>query len=263
MSSMTPTEYFDQVKANRHTITDEELTAFYDNALELFAKYQMTGQTRAMEKLAFYIENVPKERELIRLGFGRYVYEDDVTSFLSSVKDRVIKITDLESYERDIPTDIALNIELTSHLFDDYYVVFTDYTGQAERKVEAHRRDKDPILFGAFKNQKKRHISNRFYFLGDWVDEFCDLTFDRFIAESKALTGKDPTVTMKFANDMDSIQVELDRIRNNGGRYQTQPDEVSIETPRIILKVTDDGLDLPIQDSERKTWRQRIKEWFT
>lgn len=225
METMTPTEYFEKVKSKRETITDKELSEFYDNCINLFAKYQMTGQTRAMEKLAFYIDNVPKERELIRLGVDRYVYEDDVTSFLSSVKDRVIKITDIASYERDIPNDIAAKVELTRHLFDEYYIVFTDYTGEAERKVETRRRDKDPILFGTFKDQKKRHISNRFYFLGDWVDEHCDLTFDRFVVESKELLGKDPTVTMNFATDEKSIQDELDRIRMERNQFKTLNDE--------------------------------------
>lgn len=225
MDNMTPTEYFDMIKSKRATITDKELNEFYENSLSLFAKYKTTGQTRAMEKLAFYIDNVPKERELIRLGIDRYVHEDDITNFLSSVKDRVIKITDIASYERDIPVDIAVKVEMTSHLFDDFYIVFTDYTGEAERKVEVHRRDKDPILFGAFKDQKKRHISNRFYFLGDWVDDYCDLTFDRFISESKELFGKDPTVTMNFSSDMESIQKELDRIRHDREKYQTITDE--------------------------------------
>ncbi|MGF0347651.1 hypothetical protein ACQR3P_28840 [Rhodococcus sp. IEGM1300] len=225
MDNLTPTEYFEQVKAKQETLTDVALHEFYNNSLKLFHKYQTTGQTRAMEKLAFYIDNVPKERELLSMGFDRYVHQDDVTMFLDNVSDRVIKITDLASYERDIPNDIAANIELTRHLFDEYYVVFTDYTGEAERKVAVHRRDKDPILFGAFKDQRKRHISNRFYFLGDWEDEYCDLTFDRFVSESKQLFGKDPTVTIQFPEDMDSIHDELDRIRMERYKYQTLPDQ--------------------------------------
>lgn len=225
MDKMTPTEYFEEVKRKRETLTDESLTDFYDNCIKLFNKYHATGQTRAMEKLAFYIDNVPKERELLAMGFDRYVHQDDVTSFLGQVSERVIKITDLASYERDIPNDIAANIEITRHLFDEYYVVFTDYTGEAERKVALHRRDKDPILFGAFKDQRKRHISNRFYFLGDWVDEYCDLTFDRFISESKELLGKDPTVTINVSESMEDILAELDRIRHERDQYQTLSDE--------------------------------------
>lgn len=249
MTKISPTEYFDEVKRKRETLTYESLTEFYDNCLVLFHKYQTTGQTRAMEKLAFYIDNVPKERELLSMGFDRYVHQDDVTEFLENVSERVIKITDLASYERDIPNDIAANIEITRHIFDEYYVVFTDYTGEAERKVAVHRRDKDPILFGTFKDQRKRHISNRFYFLGDWVDEHCDLTFDRFISESKQLFGKDPTVTIQFPQDMDSIHDELDRIRMERDKYQTLPDEKVKERDEMSASIT------PVKKSLLERWK--------
>ena len=39
------------------------------------------------------------------------------------------------------------------------------------------RKVKDPILFGKLRN------SNRFYFIADWEDEFCTLTFDELLDE--------------------------------------------------------------------------------
>ena len=37
------------------------------------------------------------------------------------------------------------------------------------------------FLFGVFKNAT--NVADRFYFLGDWVDEYCDLTLDKMIEQ--------------------------------------------------------------------------------
>ena len=51
--------------------------------------------------------------------------------------------------------------------FDQLYVLFTDYTSQIERQVEKERRQKGPILFGVFQNERTETVIDRFYFLGD------------------------------------------------------------------------------------------------
>lgn len=225
MDAMTPLDYFDLVKSKRQQNTDEALDTFYDNTMHLLAKYQATGQERAFKKMVFYLENIENERALLRLGIDTYVHHDDVIAYLEAVQDRVIKITELANYERDIPDDIVHTIELTRELFDEFYVVFTDYTGQAERQIASERREKDPILFGVFKNDNNRHIGERMYFLGDWVDEFCDLTFDRFIVESRQLLSRDPKVTFKTPQSLDSLNRELDRIRAEDDYYTVMTDE--------------------------------------
>ena len=83
--------------------------------------------------------------------------------------------------EKNQHQTIHIPIEKTKNIFDEFYVIFTDYTGSEERKVEKERRDKDPILFGVFKNAT--NVADRFYFLGDWVDEYCDLTLDKMIEQ--------------------------------------------------------------------------------
>jgi hypothetical protein len=35
---------------------------------------------------------------------------------------------------------------------------------------------KDPILFGVLKGTRN------LYFIGDWIDEYCDLTLDKFLS---------------------------------------------------------------------------------
>ena len=88
-------------------------------------------------------------------------------------------------------------------IFDELYVVFTDYTGKEERKVEKERRDKDPILFGVFKNNAV--VADRFYFLGDWVDEYCDLTLDKLIDQYKDKKGFSPLITTSIPKNVDEL----------------------------------------------------------
>ena len=64
-------------------------------------------------------------------------------------------------------------------MFDEFFIIFTDYTGEVERTVKKEERDKDPILFGVVHHPDKTNMpTNRMYFIADWVDEYCDLTLE-------------------------------------------------------------------------------------
>ena len=56
--SYTPAEYFEIVKGRKQKIDDETLDKIYDNCLELLNKYNITGQTMAMQKLMFHLDNI-------------------------------------------------------------------------------------------------------------------------------------------------------------------------------------------------------------
>ena len=122
----------------------------------------------------------------------------------------------MENYPREIPDKIVDIIAQTKDIFDQFYVVFTDYTGEVEKQVQKERRDKDPILFGSFQkntgtnnfNRAEIVMSDRFYFLGDWVDEYCDLTMDKFLKEA----GKDKLKTIGTPKNIEDIRAELNRL---------------------------------------------------
>ncbi|MCD3340325.1 hypothetical protein G8T81_14565, partial [Clostridium botulinum C/D] len=103
-----------------------------------------------------------------------FIYRDDVEEYIDNIAKDVVKLIELERYEREIPDEIVEVIKQTKGKFDQLYILFTDYTGKMERQVEKERREKDPILFGTFQDEKSRAVIDRFYFLGDWVDEYCD-----------------------------------------------------------------------------------------
>lgn len=224
-TTLTPQEYFDSVKERKHSITDEDLRLVYDNCLELLNKYKITGQTNGIKKLMFHLDCIEKEREIVKLGITTFVYRDDIEFYINNVASDVVKIIDIESYEREIPDEIVAVIEKVKDKFDQLYIVFTDYTGAAERQVMKERRQKDPILFGTFQNEKARSVIDRFYYLGDWIDEYCDLTLDKMVNETKNVGKRDIVKTIKTPADITELKVQLKAL-------EIQNDAFRITTPK-------------------------------
>lgn len=189
---ITPSQYFDFLKGAKKTITTEALKSSYDVFLKLAEKYNKLGQVESMKKLCFLADTLIKEEKLIEMGITTYVYKDTIEDYIEHVADKTVKIVELSRYMREVPDELVETVQKSKELFDEFYVVFTDYTGKEERKVEKERRDKDPILFGVFKTN--RNVADRFYFLGDWVDEYCDLTLDKMVEEYKEKKGETPVI---------------------------------------------------------------------
>lgn len=210
--NITPQQYFDEVKSRKHDITDGELNKVYDNCLELLNKYKITGQYKAMKKLMFHLDCIEKEHQLVKLGINTFVYRDDVEYYIDKVASKDVKIIELSSFMREIPDEIIDVVDKTKDIFDQFYIVFTDYTGEAEREVEQERREKDPILFGVFQDLKARAVVDRFYYLGDWVDEYCDLTLDKMIEESAEKGKRNIAHTIKTPEDLDELRQQLNEL---------------------------------------------------
>lgn len=134
----------------------------------------------------------------------------------------------MSRYEREVPDEIVDVVEKVDDIFDELYVLFTDYTGKVERQIEAEKRQKDPILFGVFKDDKNRVCNDRFYYLGDWIDGYCDLTLEKMINES-SINGKEIKRTIKSLNTMDDIKDYLSSYQRDENSFSmyTQPVDIS------------------------------------
>lgn len=238
---LNPSEYFSDLKDKVQNITDEELVEFYQGCLSLVEKYKITGQKRVIQKLRFLVDCVEKEREAVKLGINSFVYREDIEEYIDHVSKDVVKIIELENYPREIPDEIVETIAKTKDIFDQFYVVFTDYTGEVERQVQKERRDKDPILFGSFQkstsmengfNRQEIIMSDRFYFLGDWVDEYCDLTMDKFLKEA----GKEKLKTIGTPKNIDEIRMELNRLDDDLKIKNPAPKKSFFKKIRSIFK---------------------------
>lgn len=219
IKELTPQEYFEQVKERKHTITDAELLKVYDNCLELLNKYRITGQKKGMKKLLFHLDCIEKEREIVKTGITTFIYRDDIEEFIDNVAKDTVKIIELENYEREVPDEIIEIIENIKDKFDQLYIVFTDYTGKAERQVQKERRAKDPILFGTFQNQTSRTVIDRFYYLGDWEDEYCDLTLDKMVNETEKVGKRNIVKTISTPADIAELKGQLGNLEEKNNTF--------------------------------------------
>lgn len=209
MKELTPSEYFEKIKDKKHTIEDEGLKAVYENCLELINKYKITGQRKAIKKLMFHLECIEKEREIVQMGINTFIYRDDIEEYIDNIAKDTVKIIELENYEREIPDEIVDVIATVKDKFDQLYVVFTDYTGKVERQIQKERRDRDPILFGTFQDKKNRAVIDRFYYLGDWEDEYCDLTLDKMVNETEKVGKRKITRSISTPEDIKELKEQL------------------------------------------------------
>jgi hypothetical protein len=74
-------------------------------------------------------------------------------------------------------------------VFDNYVILHYDYSGEAvEETKEEKAKKKDPIMFGLIQGSKN------LYYIGDWIDDYCDLTLDVIIKKLGKRTVKKLTV---------------------------------------------------------------------
>lgn len=249
---ISPYEYFQQLKEKVNEMDDKTLNILYNNALNLVEKYKKTGQKKAIKKLVFHLETIMKEKQIIDLGVTKYVYKNDIEDYIEDVASNQVVIKDLASYERDIPNEIVEVIEKVKPYFDEFYVVYTDYTGKDSKQVQKERREKDPILFGVFMNRNKAVQSERFYYIGDWVDEYCDLTLDKMVAEMKDAYGAD--IVNKIPVDIPQTEEEL--------KQQLNALNVEEDNDGNVIGLT--LMSNEIQDTvKRKSFFDKIKTFLT
>ena len=173
---LAPTEFFDEVKDNVSEFPKLEEHIDYIN--EKMAILQKSGQIDMMLKFKERLQLIESEIKVRDGGFKHFVTEDNIVKFvLKSV--RGLKLDYILKFDRIIPEDVVATKDKAEELliFDNYVVLHYDPASAEllKKEVQATEEKKDPILFGLIKG------SNKLYFIDDWIDEFCDLTFDKLI----------------------------------------------------------------------------------
>lgn len=180
---LPPQDFFQQIKDKQQRVTLQMLVAVKASLADEIKQFLDNGQVESAERLLFHLNCINREQAVIDHGLTTYVYRDDLDVFITSVSKNVVKIIDLAHYERKIPREQSEQIQKVKNLFDEVYIVFTDYTGVEERKIKHKDRAKDPIAFGVFKSRDNKIWNHRFYYICDWTDDYCDLTLDKFVTE--------------------------------------------------------------------------------
>lgn len=229
-----PKEYFNVIKAMRKKSTKTEVKMYYNTCIAKLNDFIETKQVIACKKLMNEIESSEKEIQAIDKGIDTYVFREDITEYIQEVTKKRVKIIELERYERAIPKDVRNEYNKVKDIFDAFYVVFTDYTGKETQKAlkdrEQYDIEKDPILFGSFK--KDNYSSDKFYFIGDWIDEYCDLTLSKMIREMS--TTKD--VNIEHTLSLDDYKKAISKIEEESRKLLEPKPRVAVVKKRGIFE---------------------------
>lgn len=171
------------------------------NSLDFYVKAMDTaeknGQKALMEILYSKKEEIITETSLIKAGITQYVSEEDVVKFFekSKLPKKILKLTWMKNYARIIPEDVLQKKKAFDEkgLFDNYVILHFDKNDDGSQMTQKEKeKAKDPILFGVCKHSRK------LFYVGDWIDEYCDLTLDKFLE----------TLEMENARELSKDEVE-------------------------------------------------------
>ena len=169
-------EFFAQVKG----LTKQSKDAYVNRLIGYIVALKncdVSGQTALKEKLVRDMVVNKYESVLYANDMYYVVTEDQVVNFVKKTE-KGVRLTYVKNYMRVIPPEVVEKINEVNKLeiFDNYAVLHYDPECMAYAEtIEETKKRRDPILFGLIRG------SNKLYYITDWIDEFCDLTLDKFV----------------------------------------------------------------------------------
>lgn len=187
LKMLPPVVVFKFVKKRFNMIEQKLLSTRFERISQLLETANMCNQIALKDKINEKFGQMLKEQEMIVCGFTQFIEKYDLQMFIDSCSKKVIKLTKLKNYIRIIPKNVRIKLQKAqkANMFDEYLVLHTDPDDKSVEKTAAEK--KDPILFGVISE------STRYYVIGDWEDEFCDITMDKII---DALNLEDSETTL-------------------------------------------------------------------
>lgn len=177
------TEFFASIKDNITNLDKKHIGEVINSYEQTLLNAKDNHQTALVQKIENYASVLKHELLLSTTKFNKYLTEEQIVKFYrkASQHDKFktkLCLTYVKNFAKIIPEEItALKKEADSlNVFDNYVVLHYDYDNSAVMETaEEIAKRKDPILFGVIID------SNRLYYIGDWIDDYCDLTLDAII----------------------------------------------------------------------------------
>lgn len=154
----------------------KEREDYINKAMEVAKK---NGQTALLEKIKSTRETHLFESQLLALGFVKVISEEQLVKFAFDCE-RGLRLDWVKNFTRNIPAEVTEKKVRADQLkvFDNYVILHYDPENKHNTLTkEEIDKKKDPILFGVCEGTRK------LYYVGDWKDEYCDLTFEDLIAK--------------------------------------------------------------------------------
>lgn len=170
-------DFFKNVKSCIQELKmDESSVDFYIKSIE---KARTNGQTALVEFLVDKKAGILSECSLVEKGIKLYISEEDVVNFYKKAGNSKLKLSWIKNYTRVIPDDVNEKKKSfdDQEAFDNYVILHFDPKGTSSSMTAKEKeKAKDPILFGVCKHSRK------LFYVGDWIDEHCDLTLEKFLS---------------------------------------------------------------------------------
>jgi hypothetical protein len=183
-STISMQEFFVHIKNSLEEI--EVIQGIAEQYEEQIRRAIHTRQKALQEKLMSELLMHRHQAQLVALGMSYYLSEATLVKFVK-LSPRGLRLDWISNFIRVIPEHVLAKKQRCDDLeiFDNYVVLHYDPEkkswSETQKEIEAR---KDPILFGLISG------SRRLYPIGDWIDEYCDLSLEQVLA----LIAKDKSV---------------------------------------------------------------------
>lgn len=179
---ISPKLYMRFVKSKLNKMDTRKVQQRMSKLKKLISYADNMGQQAMYEELAKEIAVLMKESEMVACGVDAWVNRVHLNQYITKVRDRVVHLKKLEDFPRVIPKKVRdkLTKLKAANVFEEYWIVYIDYSGEKLQTTKEKVREKDPIIFG-----KLSYLPERYYFVADWVDKYCDLTLSKMVKEFK------------------------------------------------------------------------------
>lgn len=171
-----PVLYFKYIKKKFGLLERKRLDSRLKRLEKAFYKAVESGQDALGSKILNKLAVETRESVMYTKGIRHFIEYDDVMRHKRNIKGGHISDTLLKDFTRVIPKNVLKKKAKVEDCFDDF-VVFHYWNDSYRDDMDADEKEKmrDPVLFGVIKE------NNRLYFIADWEDEYCDLTFDELV----------------------------------------------------------------------------------
>ena len=264
---ISPQLYFKYVKSK---LTPLETTK-HQRQIEKLSKMIMNSdaikQIGLSESLAKKLAVCVRELEAKACGINKSLPREVIEKYQHKTKDVDVIMCNLENYPRIIESEVHEKIKniFDKGLFDKYEVLYLDNSNgddEDSKPIKSNRDkiiEKDPICFGSYS-----YAPDKLYFILDWVDDHCDLTFDKLVDEvisddENFNVDMIPVVSKKVVDGI--IQSVIDK--HNRLDMTNQSNYRELAEQEREEQITEE--EIPIVEemsSDTGSILERLKNWF-
>lgn len=173
-----PRLYFKYIKSKFGLIEKSRLDNRIKKLEKAFDHAMEHGQNALAEKFLARISVETREAFMYAKGVRKFIVKPVLDKHKRNIRGGHISDTRFEDFTRVVPDRVLKKKKEVEECFDEFWVYHYWNPEAGDVKTMDHEereKMKDPVLFGKIKE------CDRMYFIAEWEDEYCDLSFEEII----------------------------------------------------------------------------------